>query len=97
MTILRNLGVTEKLCSFGLVLKQKTSKEIPKLSRLDFLDKFSTNNFSLLEAEVNTSTSEPLINGGMVDLPLMKTLLEVRLKSREFSFIDINTSRNLLK
>ena len=86
MTILRNLGVTEKLCSFGLVLKQKTSKEIPK---------FSTNNFSLLEAEVNTS--EPLINGGMVDLPLMKTLLEVRLKSREFSFIDINTSRNLLK
>ena len=95
MTILRNLGVTEKLYSFGLVLKRKTSKEIPKLSRLDFLDKFSTNNFSLLEAEVNTS--EPLINGGMVDLPLMKTLLEVRLKSREFSFIDINTSRNLLK
>ena len=34
-TFLNNLGVTEKLYSFRLVLKRKTGKEIHESSRLD--------------------------------------------------------------
>ena len=40
MTFLTILGVTE-ICSFKLVLEGKTGKEIPKSSRLVFLEKFS--------------------------------------------------------
>ena len=47
MTFLTILGVTEILCSFRLVLEGKTGKEIPESSRLDFLEKFSANNFAL--------------------------------------------------
>ena len=39
MTFLTILGVTEKLCSFRLVLEVKTGKEIPESSRIDFLEK----------------------------------------------------------
>ena len=41
------LGVREVLFSFRLVLKGKTGKEIPKSSRLEFLEKFLANNFAL--------------------------------------------------
>ena len=37
------MGVTE-ICSFKLVLEGKTGKEIPELSRLEFLKKFLANN-----------------------------------------------------
>ena len=37
MTFLTNLGVTEILCSFRLVLEGKGSKEISESSRLEFL------------------------------------------------------------
>ena len=47
MTFLTILGVTEILCSFKLVLEGKTGKEIPELSRLEFLEKFSGNSFAL--------------------------------------------------
>ena len=47
MNFLTILGVTEILCSFRLVLEGKTGKEIPESSRLDFLEKFSANNFAL--------------------------------------------------
>ena len=47
MTFLTILGVTEILCSFKLVLEEKTGKEIPELSRLEFLEKFSGNSFAL--------------------------------------------------
>ena len=40
MTFLTILGVIETLCSFRLVLKGKTGKEIPESSRLEFLEKF---------------------------------------------------------
>ena len=53
MTFLTILGVTEILCSFRLVLEGKTGKEIPKSSRLEFLKKFSANNFALSDAEDN--------------------------------------------
>ena len=65
------LWLTETLCSFRLVLEGKTGKEIPKSSRLEFLEKFSANNFALSDAEANTSG--PLNRGG-IDLPLLRTL-----------------------
>ena len=52
MTFLTILGVTEILCSFKLVLEGKTGKEIPESSRLEFLEKFSANNFALLDADL---------------------------------------------
>ena len=66
------LGVTEILCSFRLVLKGKTGMEIPESSRLEFLEKFSANNFALSDAEDNTS--RPLNRGGITYLPLLRTL-----------------------
>ena len=53
ITFLTILRVTEILCSFKLVLEGKTGKEIPESSRLEFLEKFSGNNFALSVAEYN--------------------------------------------
>ena len=72
MTFLIILGVTEILCSFRLVLAEKTGKEIPESSRLEFLEKFSARNFGLSETE--DKTSRPLNGGGITDLPLLRTL-----------------------
>ena len=69
------MGVTEILCTFRLVLKGKTGKEIPEPSRFEFLEKLSTNNFALSEAEDNTFAS--LNRGGMADLSLLRTLLAI--------------------
>ena len=76
MTFLTILGVTEILCSFRLVLEGKTGKEIPESSRLEFLEKFSANNFALSDTEGNASG--PLHRGGIADLPLLRTLLSIR-------------------
>ena len=40
MTILTNLGVTEILYNFILVLEGETGKEITESSKLEFLEKF---------------------------------------------------------
>ena len=64
------LGVIEILCSFRLVLKEKTGREIPETSRLKFLEKFSANNFALSDAGDNTSRS--LNRGGTVGLSCWK-------------------------
>ena len=61
------MGVTELLCSFRLILERNTGKEIPESSRLEILEKFSANNFALLDAEDNTSG--PLNRGSIADLP----------------------------
>ena len=66
------------LCSFRLVLEEKTGKEIPESSRFEFLEKFLANNFTLSDAEDNTSG--PLIRGGTADLPLLRTLLAIHQK-----------------
>ena len=58
---------TEILCSFKLVLEKKTGKEIPESSWLEFLEKFSANNFHLSDAEENTPGS--FNRGGIADLP----------------------------
>ena len=94
MTFLTIFGVTEILCSFKLVLEGKRGKEIPESSRLEFLEKFSANNFALSDAEDNTSG--PLNRGGIADLPLLRTLLAIRQKSREPSFWEVMDSFVLL-
>ena len=72
MTFLTILGITEILCCFGLVLEGKTGKEIPELSRLEFLEKFSANNFASSDAKDKTSGLSN--RGGIADLPLLRTL-----------------------
>ena len=94
MTFLAILGVTEILCSLKLVVEGKTGEEIPESSRFDFLEKFSANNFTLSDAEDNTSG--PLNRGGIADLPLLRTLLAIRQKSREPSFWEVMDSFVLL-
>ena len=94
MTFLMNMGVTEILCSFRLVLEEKTGKEIPKSSRLEFLEKFLVNNFALSDAEDNSS--ESLNSGGITDLPLLRTLLAIRQKSQEPSLLEVMNSLVLL-
>ena len=87
MTFLTILGVTEILCSFRLVLEGKTGKEIPESSRLEFFEKFLTNNLALSDAEDNTSSS--LNRGGIADLPLLRTLLAISQKPQEPSFCEV--------
>ena len=87
MTFLTILRVTEIRCNFRLVLEWKTGKEIPESLRLEFLEKFSANNLTLPDAEDNTYRS--LNRGGTADLPLFRTLLAFRQKSRESSFREV--------
>ena len=86
MTFLTIFGVTEQLCSFREVLGEKTGKEIPKSSRLEFLEKFSGKIFPLSDAE---DTSELLKRVGIADLPLSRTILAILQKSREPSFWEV--------
>ena len=94
MTFLTILGVTEILCSFRLALQGKTDKEIPESSRLEFLEKLSANNFALSHAKDNTSG--PLNMGSIADLPLLRTLLVIRQKSRQPNFWEMMDSFVLL-
>ena len=75
--LLNNIRVTELLCSSRLVLEGTTGKAIPDSSRLEFLEKFSAINFALSNAE--DDNPEPLNRGGIADLPLLRTLLAIRL------------------
>ena len=54
LTFLTILGVTKILCSFRLVLEEKTGKEITESSKLEFLERISSNDFSVSNAEGNT-------------------------------------------
>ena len=90
MTFLTILRVMEILSSFRLVLQRKIGKEIPESSRLKFLEKFLSNNFTLSDSEDNTSG---LLNrGGIADLPLLRTLLAICQNSREPSFWEVMDS-----
>ena len=90
MTFLTTLGVREILCSFRLVLEGKQGKRYPESSSLEFLEKFSANSFALSDAEDNTSG--PLNRRGIVDLPLLRTLLAIRQKSRSPCFWEVTDS-----
>ena len=94
MTFLTNLGVTEILCSFKLVLEGKAGKEIPVSSRLEFLEKFSANNFALSDAKDNTFGS--LNRRGIADLPFLRTLLAICQKSQEPSSWEVMDSSRTL-
>ena len=94
MTFLIILGVAEILCSFKLVLEEKTGKEITESSRLELLEKFSANNVALSEAESNTS--RPLNREGIADLPLLRRILAICQKSQEPSFWEVKDSFVLL-
>ena len=71
MTCLTILGVTEKLCSFRLVLEGKTGKEIPE----SVLKKFSASNCALSDPEENSP--RPLNRGGIAVISLLRTLLAI--------------------
>ena len=86
LTLLTILGVME-ICSFKSVPEEKTGREIPDSSRLEFLENFLANNFASSDAEGNTSG--PLNRGGIADLPLLKTLLAIYQKSWEPSFWEV--------
>ena len=93
MTFLTILGVTEISCSLRLVLEEKQVKRY--LSHQDqFLEKFSANSFALPDAEDNTPV--PLNRGGITDLPLLRTLLAIRQKSRQPGFWEVMDSFVLL-
>ena len=73
----------EILCNFRLVLEERTGKEIPESSRLEFLEKLLANYFALSDTEGNTSG---LLNrGGIADVLLLKTLLAIRQKSQKIN------------
>ena len=61
---------------FQISSRRKAGKDIPESSRSEFLEKFLANNFSLSNAEDNTSG--PLNRGGILDLTLLRTLLAIR-------------------
>ena len=90
MTFLTILGVKEILCSFRLV----TSKEVLESLRSESLEKILASNFALSDAEENTSG--PLNRGGIANLPLLRTLLAIRQKSRGPSFWEVKDSFVLL-
>ena len=93
MAFLTILGVTEIICSFRLVLKGQTGKEITELSTFKFFKKFLANNFALSDAEDNTS--RPL-NRGIADLPLLRMLLAICRKCQETIFWEAIDSFVLL-
>ena len=80
MTFLTVLWVTEIICSFKLVLEGKAGKEIPESSRLEFIEKFSANNFASSDAEDETSwLSLNRARRGIAEL--LTTLFAIRQKS----------------
>ena len=87
MTFSNILGVTEILCKFKLVQEEKIGIEIPESSILEFLEKFLANNLAFLDAEDNTSG--PLNRGGIANLALLRTLLEIRQKSQVPGFWEV--------
>ena len=82
MPFLNILGVMEIVCSFRIILEGS--------STLEFWEMFFTNNFALSDEEDNTSG--PLNRGGIGDLLLLRTQLEIRQKSREPSFWEVMVS-----
>ena len=84
----------EILCSFRLVLEGKLDKEIPKSSRLEFLEKILANNFTLLDAN---NTAGLLNRSGIADLLCWEKFQKsIRQKSWESSFLEMIAAANLI-
>ena len=82
-------------CSVRLVLEGKTGIEIPESSRLELLEKLLVKNVALSEAE--DDTSGPLNRGGIVNLPLSRTLFVIRQKPQVRSFWEVMDSSSICK
>ena len=52
-----HLGSYRNIMQFQISYRRENGKKIPESSRLEFIEKFSANNFALSDAEVNTSGS----------------------------------------
>ena len=83
ITFSTNLEITEILCSFRL----RENKQISESSRLEFLENILAKTFALSDAESNTYGS--LNTGGITDLFLLRTLIGIRQKSWELSFLEV--------
>ena len=79
------MGVTEILLGFIVVLEGKTCTEMPESLRLEFSEKFSANNASVL-----------LNRGGIADVCLLRALLAIGQQSWELSFWEMMDSFVLL-
>ena len=92
MTSLANLD--RHIMQFQISSTRKSGNETHESSRLEFLEKFSAKNFALSNTEDNASG---LLNrGGIADLPLLKTVLAIRQKSREKGSEEVMDSFTLL-
>ena len=79
---------------FQISSRRKNGQRDTQVIKIRVREKFSANNFALSDAEDNTSG--PLNRGGIADLPLLRTLLAIRQKSREPSFWEVMDSFVLL-
>ena len=86
ITFLTNMEVIGTLRSSRLVLEWKAGNELPGLSRLEFSETFSVNNFALSDLKGNTSWS---FNRIITDLPLLRTLLVICQRLREPTFWEM--------
>ena len=92
MTFLTILRITKILCRFRR--KNRNKIYILESSRSEFLEKFSANNFALLDPEDNTYG--PFNSRAIADLPLLRTLLAIRQKYWKPSFWEVIDSFVLL-
>ena len=77
---------------FHISFRRKTGKEIRQSSRLEFSEKFSQQITLLYLMDAEDNTSGPLNRGGIANLPLLRTLLAIRQKSREPRFWEVMES-----
>ena len=89
MTFLTILRVTN-IKQFQISSRRENRQEIPESSRLEFLEKFSENDFASSDAK--NETSGPLNRGDISDLPLLRALLAIRQKSCGPSFWEVMNS-----
>ena len=75
--LFNHLGRYRNIMQFQISSRRETGKEIPESSRLEFLEKFSANNFALSDVE------------DIADLPLLRTLLAIHQKSQEPRFWEV--------
>ena len=94
LNFLITLGVMEILYSFIFFLEGKTCKEIPRSSKLEFLEEFLGNNFALSDAE--DIASKLWKRRGIAYLPFLRTLFAIWLKSWKPSFWEVMDSFVLL-
>ena len=79
---------------FQISSRKENRQKDTRIIKIRVQRKISAKNFALLHAQDNTSG--PLNTGGIADLPLLRTLLAIRQKSREPSFWEVMDSLVLM-